>query len=104
VRVTLNPASKKVGLQTLRLGHIFSRLAHAVSISANGITDWDNSVFEHPKKGMHRLHHEIIKNVRFGHKQLKGALRSSFDHVRAYDFTGWSRPKATSGRLFYECW
>jgi SAM-dependent methyltransferase len=74
-----------------------------LSTAANGITDWDIRVFEHVEAEMYRLHREVIKERSFAHKQVKEALQACFDNVRAYDLEGWSRPKATSGRLFYVC-
>ena len=74
-----------------------------ISAPRMGITDWDIRVFERIKRGTYRLHHEIIKERSFDHKQVRGALQSCFDNVRTYDLAGWSRPKATSRRLFYVC-
>ena len=74
-----------------------------VSIAEKGIADWDVAVFEHLKRDMYRLHREVIKERSFTHEQVKQALQEYFDRVRAYDSDGWTRPKATSGRLYYVC-
>jgi hypothetical protein len=78
-------------------------LVMKVGISANGVFDWDINVLEQVSGKTYRRHHEIIKERSFSHEKVRRALRLCFEHVRAYDFAGWSRPKATSGRLFYVC-
>jgi SAM-dependent methyltransferase len=78
-------------------------LVMRVSISADGIADWDVHVFEHGKGKNYRLHREVIRERSFGHTKVTRALKTSFENVRAYDSAGWSRPKKTSGRLFYVC-
>jgi len=74
-----------------------------VSVGKDGIADWDIKVFEREKRGMFRLHHEVIRERSFAHERVKRALKACFDHVWTYDLEGWSRPKATSRRLFYVC-
>jgi SAM-dependent methyltransferase len=71
--------------------------------SGNGVTDWNIKIFEHQRNKTYRLHHEIIKERSFAHDRVMAALRLYYDEVRSYDIQKWSRPKKTSGRLFYVC-
>jgi len=74
-----------------------------VSMSSRDVVDWDVRVFEKLKSGKYRLHHEIIKERSFDHDQIRRSLKSDFQSVRAFDVAGWSRPKRSSGRLYYVC-
>lgn len=74
-----------------------------VVMRSHGITDWDIKVFERLKNGTYRLHHDVARERSFPHERVKDALAGIFGEVRAYDAVGWSRPKKSSGRLFYVC-
>ena len=78
-------------------------LIMAVAMTPNGVSAWDIKVFERQKASSYRLHHEVIRERAFSHDRVKHELQSHFSTVRTYDFSGWSRPKATSKRLFHVC-
>jgi SAM-dependent methyltransferase len=80
-----------------------NRVIMNVSMSKTGIADWEIEVFERKKSGLYRLHREVIQERSFAHDQIMKTLTSCFSEVSAYDGTDWSRPKATSRRLFYVC-
>lgn len=72
-----------------------------VSKAEKGVVGWDVQVLERVRARQYRLHREVIRERSFAHGRIMTALKGCFGRVRAYDGKDWSRPKASSARLFY---
>lgn len=74
-----------------------------VTDAGRGVSNWGLKVFERERGSRYRVHRDAVKEISFPVSRVRKALARRFREVRAFDVRGWSRPKKSSGRLYFVC-